>query len=145
MLLRYLLLPGVVFLLLEIYVLIRVGEAIGAIWAVFLIVFTSVLGVLLLRFQGLYTLQQAQAAVARGEMPAMPMLEGVALFFGGVLLVLPGFVTDFIGLMTLIGPLRRALIRRLLGRLMPPGPPPGGPFDEGPGGRTIEGEYRRED
>ena len=137
-------LPAILFVLLEIYVLIRVGEAIGAIWAIFLIIFTSVLGVLLMRFQGFFTLQQAQLAMQRGEMPAVPMLEGVVLFIGGILLVLPGFVTDFLGLLTLVGPLRRALIRRFTRGFMPPGPPPGAGTDAGHG-NTIEGEYRRED
>jgi UPF0716 protein FxsA len=146
MFLRFsLFLPAILFVLLEIYVLIRVGEAIGAVWAIFLIVFTSVLGVLLMRFQGFYTLQQAQRAVQKGEMPAVQMLEGVVLFFGGILLLLPGFVTDFLGLLTLFGPLRRALIKRFIRSFMPPGPPPGSGDTDSGHGTTIEGEYRRED
>jgi len=70
---------------LEIWLLIRVGGVIGAGWTIFFVVFTAFLGLLLVRVQGLSTLARMQQAMLRGDLPAMEMLEGVALLFTGVL------------------------------------------------------------
>ena len=143
---------GILFLLflavpaVEIYFLIKVGSIIGAIPTIALVVFTALLGAMLLRFQGWMTLQRARLSMAQGQLPATEMMEGVVLVFAGALLLTPGFVTDIIGFLLLIPPLRRALIRRFVHRTSMPFDPPGGsggPHDHGP--RTIEGEYRRED
>lgn len=142
----FILLPIMVYLLLELFLLIKAGEWIGTVWAVFLVVFTSVLGALLLRFQGVLSMRQVQASVARGEMPTIAMIEAMILMFCGVMLLLPGFISDFFGLLGLVGPLRRHVIRKYLDRLRPPGGP-GGPFDSGKPSdpNVIEGEFRRED
>jgi UPF0716 protein FxsA len=136
--------------LVEIYFLIKVGGWIGALPTVFLVVFTAVLGVMLLRFQGLMTVQKVRLSMAQGQVPAVPMLEGVLLLVAGALLLTPGFVTDAIGFALLVPPLRQALVRGYLRRAMPfpPGgpPPPGageGRSSRGP--RVIEGEFKRED
>lgn len=133
--------------LLEIYLLIKVGGIIGAIPTVFMVVFTAVLGVLLLRHQGLYTLGKVQSALARGELPTAAMLEGVVLIISGALLLTPGFFTDAIGFLGLIPPLRRKLVLAVLERgiitSIHQRPGPKGPDGQGP--RTIEGDYRRED
>ena len=75
--------------LVEIYFLIKVGDVIGAFTTVVLVVATAVLGASIARYQGLVTLQRVQATVARGEAPASEMLEGVILFIGAVLLLVP--------------------------------------------------------
>jgi UPF0716 protein FxsA len=132
--------------LIEIYLLIKVGGWIGALPTVFMVVFTAVLGALLLRQQGLATLQRVQATMARGQLPALELLEALLLTFGGVLLLIPGFFTDAVGFLCLIPPLRRWLIRTLFDRyfLARQGPRQGGtPPGEGP--VTLEGEYKRED
>jgi len=90
--------------LIEIYLLIQVGEIIGALPTIFMVVFTAVLGVALLRWQGLVTLTRMQAAMARGELPAVTMIEGVFLLVAGALLLTPGFFTDAIGFALLIPP-----------------------------------------
>ena len=72
--------------LVEIYFLIKVGNLIGAIPTIALVVFTALLGAMLLRFQGLVTLTRCRQAVARGELPALEMLERVLLVFAGALL-----------------------------------------------------------
>ncbi len=132
--------------LIEIYLLIKVGGIIGALPTVFLVVFTAVLGALLLRHQGLYTYARVQQSMARGELPAMPMLEGMVLLVCGALLLTPGFFTDTIGFLGLIPPLRKWLILKVLERgvIHTMGPRPGSHRrDDGP--QTLEGEYRRED
>ncbi len=125
--------------------MIQVGSLIGALPTVGLVVFTAILGALLLRHQGLYTYARVQQATARGELPTVPMLEGVVLMICGAMLLTPGFFTDALGFLALIPPLRRAMILKILERgviVGQAGPPPRGPEA---GRRTIEGDYRRED
>lgn len=137
----------------EIYLLIEVGRVIDTIPTIFLIVFTGVLGALLLRHQGLFTVRQMQKSMARGEMPALAMVEGVLLIFSGALLLTPGFLTDTAGLLLLIPQVRKLLVMRLVSRLVPVPPE----VASGGGGHSahistdreghtiIEGEYKRED
>ena len=142
LLLLFLLIP-----LLEIYLLIEVGSVIGALPTVFLVVFTAVLGAGLLRIQGFATLRRVQSTLAQGGIPALEMLEGAVLLVAGALLLTPGFFTDAIGFACLIPSLRRAMLKRLLRRMVvAPGSDQDGPgAGGGSGPRTIEGEYRRED
>ncbi len=130
----------------EIYFLIKVGSVIGAIPTIALVVFTALLGAMLLRFQGWITLQRARMSMAQGQLPATEMMEGVLLVMAGALLLTPGFVTDSIGFLLLVPPLRKALIRWFISRSSVPFEPPRGPgesHEHHP--RTIEGECRRED
>ena len=137
----------------EIYFLIKVGNLIGAIPTIALVVFTALLGAMLLRLQGLMTLQRARLSMMQGKIPAMEMLEGMALVAAGALLLTPGFVTDSIGFVLLIPPARKALIR-LFFSVSPEKPEPASRAEAGSGrGRgsrssgpvTIDGEYKRED
>ena len=127
--------------LMEIYFLVQVGSVIGALPTVFLVVFTAVLGVSLLRIQGFSTLTRLRGTMAQGGIPAVEMLEGAVLLVTGALLLTPGFFTDALGFLCLIPVFRRSLIKWFLGRFLKPFKGPG----NGPGPRTIEGEYRRED
>ena len=102
----------------EIYVLIQVGQVIGALWTIALLVAIAALGSALLRLQGLATLATVQAAMGRGELPTTAILEGLVLLVAGVLMVTPGFVTDLAGFVCLLPPLRRALARALGAVLM---------------------------
>ncbi len=140
--------------LVEIYVLIQVGSAIGALPTVVLVVLTAVIGVSLLRSQGLRTWMRAQEQLARGVLPAGELLEGMMLMLAGAFLLTPGFVTDTLGFLLLVPAVRTKLIRHLMasGRWQvgpgygPAGPAPGArPGGEaGPsGGRVIEGEFSR--
>lgn len=132
--------------LIEIYLLIKVGGIIGAFPTVAMVVFTAILGALLLRHQGLYTYAKVQQSLARGELPTMAMLEGIVLLISGALLLTPGFFTDTLGFLALIPPLRQGIIRWVIshGVIHAGGP---GHHQQGPahGPRTIEGEFRRED
>ena len=131
--------------LIEIFVLIEVGGWIGAIPTIFLVVFTAVLGALLLRHQGLITLQRFQLSLAQGQVPAMELIEGVVLVMAGALLLTPGFFTDLVGFLCLIPPLRQAVIRRIVERRLVA--PETGRGERPHEGRhvTIEGEFKRED
>jgi UPF0716 protein FxsA len=131
---------------LEIYVIVRVGEAIGALPTIALLVATSLLGVRLMRSQGRAVVRKFSAAIAAGRPPAREALDGVLVFTGGALLVAPGFVTDAFGA-ALLAPPTRALVRRWIvhhyggrfvtfvagaprrGRRGPPGPGDGDAYD----------------
>lgn len=101
----------------ELSVLIRVGEVLGTWTTIGLVLFTAVLGVSLVRSQGLSTLMQVQQKFARGEAPGQEIVEGMMLAMAGILLVIPGFVTDAIGLL-LLTPFTRRPIAALLFKRM---------------------------
>ncbi len=111
LLLLFIVLPS-----LEIIVLIEVGSKIGALPTLALIFLTAFAGLALMRQQGLSTLLKAKQKLAEGVVPADEMLAGMLLGLGGILLFIPGFVTDFCGLLCLLPISRRYLIRWLLAR-----------------------------
>lgn len=130
----------------EIAVFVQVGSRLGAGMTVLLVVVSAVVGVWLVRRQGLATATRVQAMVARGESPALGMLEGLALLAAGVLLVVPGFLTDIAAFVLLIPPLRRGIIRLYLRHIRPEGSVPHHPPGTGKPGRTpLEGKSRRVD
>ena len=88
--------------LLEIYVLVSVGESIGGLSTILLVIITALIGSTLLKQQGWSTMAKAQNAMANGQTPAFEMLEGVVILISGVLLLTPGFITDAIGLLGLM-------------------------------------------
>lgn len=90
----------------EIYLLIRVGGAIGAFPTIFLVVLTAVAGVWLVRHQGLGVIARVRSALERGETPATEVVEGVLVVLAGVALLVPGFASDLVGFLLLIPPLR---------------------------------------
>ena len=98
----------------EIYFLIQVGSVIGAGWTIFLVILTAILGVNLLKEQGMKTLMKANQAMSQGQVPAMEMMEGILLAIGGVCLITPGFFTDAIGFICLLPFTRKGIIRALL-------------------------------
>lgn len=142
--LRRLLLLLLLLPLLEIYVLVKVGGMIGAWPTVGLVVAMAVLGLVLIRVQGVLTWQRAAAALLRGQLPAVELLEGVVVLVGGILFLIPGFVSDVLGLLCLVPPVRRAIIRWVLRRALIV-PAPAGRAGANSGPRIIEGDFRRDD
>ena len=104
----------VVVTLAEIYVLVSVGQAIGGLSTVLLVVITAFIGTSLLRQQGWSTMAKAQQSMAEGRTPAMEMLEGVVIFVSGILLLTPGFLTDGLGLLGLMPWSRHYFINHFL-------------------------------
>jgi len=109
----YLFILFIVMPIAEIAVLIKVGGAIGGWTTIGIVILTALLGTTMLRHQGIATLNKAQLRMQNGEMPAQQMLEGLLLLIGGVLLLTPGFITDFFGFCTLIPISRRFLANKL--------------------------------
>lgn len=101
--------------LIEIYLLIQVGQVIGALSTILLVIATSVFGAYLLRQQGLSALARFQNSLRQGQLPADEMKEGVFILLGGILLMTPGFFTDFLGLFCLL-PLTRKLVIKLFAK-----------------------------
>ena len=100
--------------LLEIYVLMTVGDVIGNWQTVLLVIMTALIGSTLLRQQGWSTMAKAQQSIAEGKTPAIEMLEGVVILVSGVLLLTPGFITDGLGLLGLMPWSRRYFINHIL-------------------------------
>lgn len=103
--------------LIEIYFLIQVGQVIGALPTILLVIATSVLGVYLLKQQGLAALTRFQNNLRQGQLPADELKEGIFIVLGGILLMTPGFFTDFLGLFCLLPPTRKLLMKLFAKRL----------------------------
>jgi UPF0716 protein FxsA len=99
----------------ELYVILKVGDAIGALWTILLLAADSLLGSLLLRTQGRSVWRRFNEALNAGRMPHREVVDGVLVIFGGAFLITPGFLTDIVGLILLIPP-TRAVVRRLVAR-----------------------------
>ena len=135
----------------ELWLMIDIGSVIGAGWTVLAIIATAIIGASLVRFQGIGVYTRLNQTAARGEIPAMEMIEGMSLFISGVFLLIPGFITDAIGFLLLIPPLRRWFALNTLKRFFIV-PNPSAPSAAGTQGEnasievtTVEGEYRRID
>jgi UPF0716 protein FxsA len=125
---------------LEIYVLIQVGQVIGAWWTILLLILDSLFGTWLIKREGARAWQALQVALESGRMPARELADGALILIGGTLMLTPGFVTDAFGIL-LILPFTRPVARRLLtqvvtrrllaGQTTRPGPGPGGPVVRG--------------
>jgi UPF0716 protein FxsA len=101
----------------ELYVIYKIGDAIGYWWVFLLLAADSVLGALLLRSQGRAVWRRFNDIMAQGRVPHREVVDGVLVIFGGAFLITPGFLTDIIGVFLLLPPtraiFRRMLIRRL--------------------------------
>ena len=141
--------PGTLLLILlialpltELYVLIAVGGWLGALPTVLLVVSTAVLGAGLMRWQGLAAFDRVRVAMHRGEVPAVSLLEGAVIMISGVLLLLPGFITDTLGLLGLIPPLRRAVVLWVVENFFTgPRGPGGGEPPQSASPKVLEGEF----
>ncbi|MBU0655817.1 MAG: FxsA family protein [Gammaproteobacteria bacterium] len=130
----------------EIWLLIKVGSAIGALPTILLLILAGMLGIFLLRHQGFATLARVQRSVNEGQLPAQTMLEGVVLLVGGLLFIIPGFFTDILGLLCVLPPTRYLLLKLLLKRAVVSTSGFHRQTSSSQGSRYIEGEVvRRKD
>jgi UPF0716 protein FxsA len=150
-----LVLAFVVMPLVEIYVLIQVGQVIGVWWTILLLIADSILGGWLIRREGGRAWRALTAALSSGTMPAKELADGALILVGGTLMLSPGFVTDVLGIL-LIVPFTRPIARRLLTQVVskrlvagyadvrrgprPPGPGYRPPGNSSGGGPVIRGE-----
>jgi UPF0716 protein FxsA len=103
----------------ELFVIIQVGQAIGVLPTIALLIADSVLGSILMRSQGRAAWRRFNAALAEGRIPHREVLDGALVIFGGALLLTPGFVTDVLGIVLLLPP-TRALVRGVVARRVLP-------------------------
>ncbi|MGA1742397.1 MAG: FxsA family protein, partial [Pseudohongiellaceae bacterium] len=111
---RFLFLIFIIVPITEMLLLFEVADHIGAWYTLGLVVLTAVIGIQVLKQQGLSTLTRANQRIESGELPAQEMIEGIFLAVGGAFLLTPGFITDTLGFMFLIGPIRRLLVQALI-------------------------------
>jgi UPF0716 protein FxsA len=127
----------------ELYVIIQVGQAIGALPTIALLVLDSILGAVLMRSQGRAAWLRFRLALEEGRIPGREVLDGALVIFGGAFLLTPGFITDVIGAVLLIPPtralVRRLLVRRFTVRFIGGGSRGGGPRRGSGGEYDIEG------
>ena len=95
--------------LIEIYLFIKIGSQIGALNTVLLILITAIVGIWYARYEGFNTLRSGMSQLVRNEVPLYEMISGAAIAFAALLLILPGFATDIIGIL-LIFPVTRKII-----------------------------------
>lgn len=135
---------------LEIVIFIKVAGAIGWIGAIGLTIATTVAGSWLMRVQGFKATNRFLAGAESGELPVAAVIDGMGIFMAGVLLVLPGFLSDAVGLALFIPPLRRWLTMWVFRHFLQqpsrpgrwrPGPGPGKPGSP-PGGSGRSGGFR---
>jgi UPF0716 protein FxsA len=106
---KFLFLLFIIIPIIEISLLIQIGEVLGAWPTIAIVIVTAWLGAKNVRQQGLTTMQSVQTKMAQGEMPSAEIVTGLMLMIAGVLLVTPGFVTDIFGLLLLVPQVRKAL------------------------------------
>ena len=109
----------------ELFLIIQVGQAIGAVPTIGILILVSIVGAWLVKREGLEVLSRARVRMHAGEVPGSEIIDGVLILFAGALLVTPGFVTDLCGILLLLPPVRagmrrgatRALRRRSIRRV----------------------------
>ncbi len=99
------------FFVAEVFAFVAVGQHIGFGWAVLLLIGVSALGPFLVKRVGLGVMARTQARLARGDVPGRELLDGVVVLAGGLMICIPGFISDALGLLLMIGPVRHLLIR----------------------------------
>lgn len=130
----------------ELTVLVAVGHAIGVLATIGLLILSSLVGIALLRHEGARTLRSFVEAVRTHRPPHQELLDGMLIAAAGGFIVLPGFVSDVLGLLLLLPPVRKAVRQRMLRAASlhtPVGFVPGPVAEDGPiaeGGRVVEGE-----
>lgn len=108
---------------LELFVILKVGSELGALNTIVLLVLVSVVGAWLVKREGVAVVRRAQARIQAGGVPAKELIDGVLILFAGALLLTPGFLTDMVGILLLMPPVRAGLrasttnaLRRRAGR-----------------------------
>ncbi len=99
--------------IIEIYLFIKIGSYIGAFTTISLIFITAFVGVIYARYEGFNTLRSGMTQMIQNKMPVYEIISGAALAFAALLLIIPGFATDFLGLLIIFPPSRKLMFRNL--------------------------------
>ena len=117
--------------IIEIYLFIKIGSQIGAFSTILLIFITAFFGVVYARYEGFNTLRSGMSQIVRNELPVYEIISGAALAFAAFLLILPGFATDFLGLLIIFPPTRKLIFKKVSAKQKP----------RNESGDFINGEY----
>ena len=98
---------------LEIYLFIKIGSQIGALTTILLIFLTAFFGIIYARYEGFNTLRAGMSQLVKNELPVYEIVSGAALAFAALLLILPGFATDVLGLFIIFPPTRKIIFRNV--------------------------------
>ena len=98
---------------LEIYLFIKIGSQIGALMTILLIFLTAFFGVIYARYEGFNTFKAGLSQIVKNELPVYEIISGAALAFAALLLILPGFATDMLGLFIIFPPTRKIIFRNV--------------------------------
>ena len=126
----------------EISLFIQVAHVLGVFMTMLLVILTSCIGISLVKNQGMKNLGLMQQKLNSGESPAAEMIKSVSLVLAGILLVIPGFFTDFLGLLLLLPPVQKLMTLKLMPHLRVWG---GVGTPGGQNGFTVDGEFERKD
>ena len=96
----------------EIYLFIEIGGKIGAFYTISLIFLTAFVGIYYAKYEGFNTLRSGMSQMMRNELPLYEIVSGAALAFGALLLIIPGFATDFIGFLMIFPPARKVILNK---------------------------------
>ena len=99
--------------IIEIYLFIKVGSQIGAFNTISLIFITAFLGVIYARYEGFNTLRSGISQIVKNELPVYEIISGAALAIAALLLILPGFATDMLGLLIIFPPTRKLILKKI--------------------------------
>ena len=99
--------------LIEIFLFIKIGSQIGAFNTVSLILITAFIGVIYARYEGFNTLKSGISQIIKNKIPIYEIISGAALAFAALLLILPGFATDVLGLLIIFPPSRKLLLKKV--------------------------------
>ena len=99
--------------LIEIYLFIKVGSFIGAFNTISLILITAIIGIIYARYEGFNTLKSGMSQLVKNQLPIYEIISGAALAFAALLLILPGFATDLLGLLIIFPPTRKLIFKKV--------------------------------
>ena len=99
--------------LIEIYLFIKVGSFIGPFNTISLILITAIIGIVYARYEGFNTLKSGMSQLVKNQLPVYEIVSGAALAFAALLLILPGFATDFLGFLLIFPPTRKLLFKKI--------------------------------
>ena len=97
----------------EIYLFIKIGSQIGAFNTILLIFITAFFGIVYARYEGFNTLRAGMSQIVKNEIPVYEIISGAALAFAALLLILPGFATDLMGLFIIFPPTRKLIFKKV--------------------------------
>ncbi len=126
----------------EISIFIEVAHVFGVLFTLLLVIFTSAIGISLVKNQGFKNFRLMQEKLVRNENPASEVTRGLSLFIAGFLLVIPGFFTDFLGMLLLLPPIQKRLTHKFMPFISVWGNRGGAANDAG---YTVEGEFERKE